>query len=90
VTLLALGHLVLLWTNVCGDCTIAIERADGSCTGFVEIARVGPGVETYADWTVKAGQEYCYQVRAVFGQQRSDPSNQAGGRPDGPPGMGVT
>jgi hypothetical protein len=50
-----------------------IERLSGS--NYVEIASVGPDVQTYSDTTLAPGTNYCYRVRAFNSAGISAPTN---------------
>lgn len=57
----------LAWTDAANnEDGFAIERCSGgkrACT-FVEVARVGSNVNSYADTTVSAGEQYSYRMRS--------------------------
>jgi hypothetical protein len=71
--------LTLKWTAVTGAESYIIERAEGST--FREIGRVPAPRTEYVDQAVRAGVEYCYQVRAWNRQGASSPTTQQCGAP---------
>jgi Divergent InlB B-repeat domain len=73
--LLAAG-LALSWQdNSTNEDGFKIERASNA--SYVEIASVGPNVQTYTDSGLVEGASYCYRVRAFNASGVSSPSNEA-------------
>lgn len=54
-----------------------IERRDGKGMEFVEIATVGPDVETYKDESALPGRRYVYRVQAFNAEGGSGWTNEA-------------
>ena len=63
----SVNRVELAWTDASNnEDGFAIERCSSkhACSNFVEIARVGANVSTYADTTVSANTQYFYRMRA--------------------------
>ena len=63
----SVNRVQLAWTDASNnEDGFAIERCSGkrACSNFVEIARVGSNVTTYADTTVTGNTQYFYRMRA--------------------------
>ena len=73
------SQIDLTWVDNSGnEDGFAIERCQGTgCTGFSQIATVGPNVTTYANTGLIASTTYRYRVRAFNLGGNSDYSNEA-------------
>lgn len=63
----SVNRVQLAWTDASNnEDGFAIERCSGkrACSNFVEVARVGSNVATYADTTVSGNTQYFYRMRA--------------------------
>ena len=78
----AQSHSVTLtWTDTVNPSgtTYYVYRAAGLCTGtprFYGLMSYIP-VKTYTDTSVVSGNNYCYQVTAIYDGVQSGPSNEA-------------
>jgi hypothetical protein len=72
----------LAWTdNSNNEQGFKIERCQGNgCSGFVEIAQVGPNVTSFSNTGLSRNTRYRYRVRAFNGGGNSAYSNIAGAR----------
>ena len=71
----AVNRIDLAWTDASNnEDGFAIERCSSKtkCTTFVEVARVGANVATYADNTVTGNTQYLYRMRAFNGGGQSN------------------
>lgn len=72
--------LSLSWVdNSANEDGFIIERGHEPSGPFVEVGRVGAGVQVYGDVTLSPGRTYCYQVRAFNAAGVSLPTNSACG-----------
>jgi len=63
----SVNQVQLAWTDASNnEDGFAIERCSGkrACTNFVEIARVGANIASYADTSVSGNTQYFYRMRA--------------------------
>jgi Divergent InlB B-repeat domain len=74
------AQLLLTWIdNSAGEASFRIERKASSDSSYGELTLQNPGVTSYFDTTVLAGETYCYRVQAYDAVGSSGYSNEACG-----------